>query len=573
MRIVDRVAWWLAVLPLAALACGGSSKSAADGSGPDSGGTASGSGGSGAGGTSSGTGGDAGDAGESSGGSAGNGGSSGRPSSSVSLDGDPIYTRVQRLTVTQWKNAVTDILRLEFQGRLGVDFAAPPSGTEFTNNEKVLFVNVREALDFELGSEEAAALATGSETALSRLHPDTDRAGFVSALGRRAFRRPLSADEQAKYEGVFALGEELYGAGFAQGAALVIRALLVSPHFLYRTELGPAGEPLNGYEAASKLSFWLLGTTPSDALLDSAAAGELDSADGLEREARAMLDRAGAVAVARDFHTQAFRLARIAQLAKVNAPEFDESVSAEAVVASSLFFDSVFLSDEGLREILTSPRAFVGPALAPFYGIAPPAGIEERTLDDARAGYFLQVPFLQLFSSNETPGTLGRGGVLNGEALCNDLPPEGNEIPPPTEPVPGQTNRERLEELTANCGDCHQAFINPLGFALEAFDGLGQWRELDNERPVVTSGSYPFSDGIQDFADARELMQIMADGAQAHTCYAKKVTSYALQRDMVENDRPLLESLSDVSREASMKELVIALVRAPAFRVRAEGLP
>ena len=548
MPRMDRVVRWATVLPFAALACGASSVSSSSSDGAGFGGAAAGSG------------------------TAGSGGASQQVSSSVSLEGSPLYTRVQRLTNTQWRNAVTDILRLEAPASLGADLRAPPPGTEFTNNEKVLYVSAQDALDFETGSEAAAALATGTESALARLYSGTDRAGFVSALGRRAFRRPLSADEQAKYERVFALGEELYGAGFAQGAALVIRALLVSPHFLYRTELGPIGEPLSGYEAASKLSFWLVGTTPSDALLDSAAAGELDSADGLERLARQMLGQPHAVEVARDFHAQAFRLNRYPAIAK-NVPGYDDAVSAEAAAASSRFFDRVFEGGEGLREILTSPRAFVGPRLAPLYGMAPPDAIEERTLDAARAGYFLQVPFLLLFSNNEQPGTIGRGIALSDEVLCDQLPAENADIPPVPTPAAGETNRDRIERFTADCGTCHKLFINPLGFAFEAFDGLGRWRALDNNKPVDSSGSYPFADGSKSFADARELVQIMADTTQAHTCYAKKITGYALQRDIVEADRPLLGSLSEVSRNGSLKELVISVVRAPAFRLRAEGRP
>jgi hypothetical protein len=140
--------------------------------------------------------------------------------------------------------------------------------------------------------------------------------------------------------------------------------------------------------------------------------------------------------------------------------------------------------------------------------------------------------------------------------------------------LPGRTHRERVESITVGdgCGACHGTLINPLGFAFEAFDGLGRERELDEGRPVDTSGSYPFSDGARSFSGAKELMQIMADTAQAHTCYAKKVTGYALQRDLVEADRPLLEALSEVSREEeSLTELVISLVRDPAFRMRAEG--
>ncbi len=520
-----------------------------------------------------GTAGDAGSSDSGKGGAAGStGGSGGVPgSSSVTLDGSPIYTRVQRLTVTQWKNAVSDILRLEAPGTLGEGFRTPPAGTaDFTNNEKLLYVDVQAARDFEVGSEAAAALATESATALSRLEAGTTAAEFVSTLGRRAFRRPLRDAEQVKYEAVFALGEELYGAGFERGAALVIRALLVSPHFLYRTELGPAGEPLTGYEVASKLSFWLLGTTPSDALLDSAAAGELDSVEGAESVARQMLEQRGAVEVMRDFHAQAFRLSRFESLTKPDAPEYDETVAAEAATASSLFFDRVFETGGGLREILTSPRGFVGPALAPLYGVDPPAAIEERALDASRAGYFMQVPFLLLFGTGAVPPTIRRGAAVNSEMLCNQMPLEHDAVLP-TPPLPGTTNRTWIEDVTSGCGDCHEAFINPLGFAFEAFDGLGRERALDNGSPIDTSGSYPFSDGARDFSGAKELVQIMTDTEQAHTCYAKKVTGYALQRDLVEADRPLLGALSEVSREKeSLTELVISLVRDPAFRLRAE---
>jgi hypothetical protein len=495
-------------------------------------------------------------------------------SSSVTLDGSPIYTRVQRLTPTQWKNAVTDILRLEAADTLGDDLLSAPLGSaEFSNNEKLLYVDVATASDFEVGSEAAAALATASADTLARLDAGATAAELVSTLGRRAFRRPLSDAEQTKYEGVFALGEELYGAGFERGAALVIRALLVSPHFLYRTELGPAGEPLTGYEVASKLSFWLLGTAPSDALLDSAAAGELDTTADVEDAARRMLEQPGAVEVMRDFHAQAFRLSRFDGLTKPEVAEYDAAVAAEAVAASSLFFDRVFETGGGLQEILTSPRAFMGPKLAPFYEVADaPVAIEERTLDASRAGYFMQVPFLLLFGTGDQPGTIRRGVAINNEMLCHQLEPPADAAPAPLGPRPaGSTNREWVEAVTSGCGDCHQTFINPLGFAFDAFDGLGRFREIDAGGPADTSGSYPFSDGARDFSGAKELMQIMADTEQAHTCYAKKVTSYGLQRDLVEADRPLLKALSEVSREQeSLRELVLSLVRHPAFRLRAE---
>jgi hypothetical protein len=305
------------------------------------------------------------------------------------VDAGPIFTRIQRLTKDQWEHAVGDILRFGAPARfLQAPARAATGGIDFTNNEKLLFVDLQAELDFESASEAAAAQATGSADALAKVYAGTDAAGFVRALGRRAFRRPITADEEARYLRIFALGELLHGRGFTNGAALVIRAMLQSPKFLYRSELGPAGAPLNAYEIASKLSFWLLGTTPSDDLLDMAAAGALDAPDGVESVARAMLERPGAVEVMRDFHGQLYELRAIDEVDDVRA---SASLRAEIADASQRFFDAVFARGEGLGAILTSTRYFVGPGLAPRYGLdPPPAQIEERMLAPSRTGYFMQ---------------------------------------------------------------------------------------------------------------------------------------------------------------------------------------
>ena len=108
-----------------------------------------------------------------------------------------------------------------------------------------------------------------------------------------------------------------------------------SPKFLYRSELGPAGAPLDGYELAAKLSFWLLGTTPSDELLDAAAAGTLDAVDGLERAARAMLEQPAAVEIMRDFHGQLYRLVLYDDINRTDVPASIESELAETSLGSS----------------------------------------------------------------------------------------------------------------------------------------------------------------------------------------------------------------------------------------------
>jgi hypothetical protein len=446
-------------------------------------------------------------------------------------------------------------------------------GFTFTNNEQALYMDERTTLAFENAAEKAAELATSSPEALARLYAGADAAGFVRELGRRAFRRPVSEDELARYTGIFARGEELYGAGFAQGAALVIRAMLQSPSFLYRSELGPVGEPLGAYEISAKLSFWLRDTTPSDALLDAAAAGELDEPIALVSTARAMLTEPPATAVMRDFHGQLYGLSHYDELTKVGVPEWNEAIPSEAKEASFRFFDRIFESNSGVREILTSTRGFVGPTLAPLYSQAVPSALEERELGPDRVGYFMQIPPLMLTGANAQPDSIRRGVMLLLKVLCARLPP-----PPGSFDVPqlesGRTNRERISATTDECGGaCHKDVINPLGFAFEGFDGMGRPRDTDDGQPVDTGGSFEFSDGKSSFADARELMTKLAEDDRVYACYGQRLASYGLQRDLTADDTVLIDELAATARMSTLHELALALVQNPAFRVRSKDLP
>jgi hypothetical protein len=493
----------------------------------------------------------------------------------LDLDGAPIYTRAQRLTNAQWERAVTDILRLPAPPNQAQNFEVPVAGlSDFTNNERVLTVTNSQFASYELAAETVSALATGSTEALAALAAGDDADTFVRTFGRRAFRRPLSEEEVQRYLAMFARGEELYGAGFASGAGFVVRTMLQSPHFLYRTELGPAGEPLTGYEMASKLSFWLLGTTPSDALLDAAAAGELDTEAGAEATARTMLEQPSALEMMRDLMAQWLRLNLFATITKPGVPEYTEALNLELEQASHAFFEHLYRENLGLRALLTTTTGFVGAGTAPLYGVEPPAsGLEARDLGPSRLGYFTQVPFLALNAMNAEPDSIRRGLAIHVGILCGKLPPALPGIPPIPELEADQTNRERITALTAGCGgDCHNVFVNPLGFAFENFDGLGRERSLDNGQPVDTTGAYPFSAGALEFSGASELMQILADEPQAHLCYAKKLSGYALQRDIVESDRALLDTLA-ADFTASTKAILLSLVRNPAFRHRPQGAP
>ncbi len=437
----------------------------------------------------------------------------------LDFTGSPQYYRMVRLTNAQWGRAVQDILKLSAPSGLEQSLQAPVTGTTaFSNNELVLDVNQESWADFESAAETLAAQVTATDAALAKVYTGTDAAGFIQAFGRRAYRRPLTSAEQTKYTTLFNMGSSLTGtrSTFAKGASLVIRAMLQSPNFLYRAEMGTAGAPLSGYEMAAKLSLWLRGTTPDDALLDSAAGpGKLDTADGAVALATTMLSEPYAATVMRQFHSELYHFDRYAQITKLNVPSYTPALNAELQDVSNLFFDNIFSKGLGVKDILTSTTGYVGPLTAPLYGMtASGTGYVQKDLGAQRVGYFSQVPFLALYGFNAEPDSIHRGVNINTDVLCAKLGPPSANLPPIPPLMPGQTNRQRIDTLTSGCGmQCHNQMINPLGFSFEHFDGMGQYQDTENGGLAIdSSGSYAFTSGTKTFANAADLMKAMAVG-------------------------------------------------------------
>ncbi len=497
----------------------------------------------------------------------------------VDMEGAPIYSRFHRLTNDQYENSVRTILKLSTATGLADNFLHAVSGvTDFTNNERVVIVNDAVWKDFQSAAETVAAQVTATDAALQAVVATTDVATFVKSFGRRAFRRDLGPDEVTTYTALHTEGAAYAGTqtAFTKGAALVIAAMLQSPHFLYRTEMADKGAPLSGYEMAAKLSLWILDTTPTDAILDAAKGGSFDAAEMAAAQAEAMLADPAAKAVMRKFHNELYKFDLYDHIAKDNVAGYTTDLNPEFKEASFMFFDRVFSQNLGVKEMLTTNVGFAGPNMAKLYGMSVNgSGLQQVTLAD-RTGYYSQAPFLTLWAINNDPDSIHRGVRINLDTLCAvpGLPAE--QLPPVPPLEANQTNRERYTNLTAGCGGaCHGQIINPIGFAFENFDGVGRARDMDHGKPVDTTGTYPFAEGLKSFTGAADLMQLMASGKQAHQCYAKRIASYALGRDLVETDRPLVEALGAASLEggASVKGVMLALIRDDKFRTHVGGAP
>jgi len=515
------------------------------------------------------------------GGSAAAGGSAGAAPSGISLDGRAVYYRVVRLTHPQWEASVRDLLKLDALPGLSTGFVGdPPEGT-FSNNERALYVTSTLRTDYQRAAETLATQIAGDAQSIARVTGGTtDAATFIRSFGRRIFRRPLTTQEEQKYQALFTSGPSLVASGdaFADGVRMVIEAMLQSPNFVYRSELGTDGAPLSGYEMASKLSFLLRNTTPDDVLLDAAAAGELDTATGVIARATTMLEEDSAQAVLGRYHAELFGIDRYLQIDKNRTafPTYDPTMNPELVQADQLFFDRIFSTGQGMRAILTSTLAFVSSATAGFYGVsASGQQLTEVMLGAERPGILTRLGFLAQNATLNQPDPIHRGVDVLNRLMCADLMPPDGTIPELPQVQPGQTNRQRVEAHTGSgsCAGCHATLINPIGFAFENFDAMGQIRTMDNGNPVDTTGQVELSDGMHTFDGAPELAALLAESPGVHGCYTKHLAEYTLARDMAADDRSLVDAIEGISMNsnAGTKAIVLAIISQPSFLTRTGG--
>ncbi len=517
-------------------------------------------------------------------GAAGSAGATTGAGAKLRLDTPASYYRVVRLTNDQWTKSVQGVLALTLKPTDAENFQSAVAGTtDFTNNELLLDIDSRAWSDYQAAAEGLAAKVSSEAALLSKLYSGTDGAGFIKAAGRRIYRRPLDTTETSAYQKLFDSAASYSGtlSTFAKGAGVVLEAMLQSPHFLYRMELGAAGAPLTAYEMAAKLSLLLRDTSPDDATLDAAGGtGRYDTADGAAALAQKLLDDTAAKAVMRKFHGEFLRFNKFAELSKVGVANYDPSINTDLAESAYLFFDRVFSSGQGVKDVFLSTKGFVSSRMAPLYGSSagPASGFEERELGASRIGYFTQLPFLMLYGHNDSPDSIHRGVNMSLDVLCAPLGTFQGIIPPLPNAMPGQTNRTRVDAHTKGCGTiCHNEMINPLGFAFENFDGMGAYRTTEKNGtevlPIDASGSFTFMDGTKSYKDATELMQVLASSQQTHMCYSKRLASYALQRNIVEADLPMLTQLATTSSNAgSVKQVIIELVKQDAFRTRRGGV-
>ncbi len=409
-------------------------------------------------------------------------------------------------------------------------------------------------------------------------------ANYFASFGRRAFRRPLEVDELARFVALSAEVATSTGELW-EGLRFGTAAVLQSPHFLFRIESGESAPGddaahagllrFTSYEMASRLSFLLTDAPPSDTLLDAAASGELVDPMRVRSYAEALLHTPEARDTLVRFFRDFMSIGRLDQLDKsVDLfPQFTATLGPSMrTELEKLFLDTAFEKVGDFRQLFTTNRTFVNEELANIYGIAGVVGpdfVPVTLPDDGRRAGLLTTPgFLALNAHKTATSPTHRGRFVRISLLCEDVapPPPGVDttIPEP-DPDKPTTLRERLEahRESDQCRSCHM-LMDPIGFGLEHFDALGQWRETDNGLPVDVASDLdgePFEGGV-------ELGQLVAELPSLGACVARRFYQHATAHLDKFGDQAAVDALvaAFVASDYDFKKLVIELVVNDGFR-------
>jgi len=464
----------------------------------------------------------------------------------------------------------------------------------FDNEADALFVTEQLRSQLFDASEKLADKVTGDATALARLVPanaPTDVAGrgkaFITAFGQRAFRRLLTDAEVTTHVGLFNKGPTLYPGvdAFKAGASVVIQAMLQSPYFLYRTELGTPVNgaktvALNDWEIGAKLALAITNTIPDDTLLTAAMGGKLHDVASVAAQAKRLLDGAKGTSGFSNLNLQVYRLGVYDGITRDAAafPDFKPTAPAAMKQEVLQFLSWIVAQNKGIKDFYTSPVGFVYSLLAPIYGVtgnysSDPVMLTQVNLDPTRrSGLLTQAGFLSSYISvGNEPDIIHRGVFIAERLLCKELPPPdpkavGAMIPN----TPGLTNRERVEATTGKgtCGEsCHGTLFNPLGYAFENYDAIGEYRTMDQQKMVIAADSYTLDGQLKSFKDGVELSHLLADAKETHACYVQNMISYLNGRLLADSDMPTIDYYARLSRAGmvSLHDLELAIVTSDSF--------
>lgn len=410
---------------------------------------------------------------------------------------------------------------------------------------------------------------------------------IISNLARRAYRRPVAAEEINKLTGLIALAQK-QGDSFEEGLVQAIQAVLVSPHFLFRIEqdrkpaTANAMQPIGQHELASRLSYFLWSSMPDEELLRLADERKLRLPEVLSAQVQRMLKDSKSQALVENFAGQWLELRRLESVKpdRDRFPQFDEYFRMSVRRETELFFDHIIRQDRSLLDFIDADYTFLNERLARFYKIPGITGPEFRKVtlpaDCNRGGILTQASVLTVSSYATRTSVVLRGKWVLENILNAPPPPAPPGVPNLDETKTGtaMTLRQQMEQHRTNptCAACH-ARLDPLGFGLENFDAIGGWRTMDGKFPIDSSGVLP--DG-RSFKGVSELKTILkADRGAFAEGVTDKLLTYALGRGLERYDRPTVKQIARrvAEKEFKFSSLVMEIVNSLPFQYRRGDQP
>ena len=482
--------------------------------------------------------------------------------------GDPrLDARAWRLTPVQYN---AEVQRM-FPGAPEVNL--PPGASEYG------LTNISATARIDLGNVTQyteAARAVGSwvsEQGASAVRCDSFGTSsciddFLDWFPAEAFRRPATAEEIATLRSLYDDIEAEYGSEWATSA--LVRAVLLSPHFLYRYEIGPTGEgvvALGQREIATLLGFTLTGVGPDEGLLEDAAQGRLSDPDVRESHVRRLMD--DSADVFQRFFWEWLKMATFRSQA--NETGLDEVVTDDLESEYRTFVEEVVVKERGtLGELLTTNHTWGTPAVANYYGVDHPGGgVERIELDPEQRGGLLTLgAWLVAHGKDGRANVVRRGMAVYRDAMCNTISPLDIDLEEALKELVGAdaTVKEIADARSADgtCGACHRT-SDPVGIAFENYAGNGRWQTTYSDgNPVESEATI---EGVT-YQTAAEVSAALAEDESFKRCLVRRFGHFVMGAEFGDTERvraPREAYQAFEESGGSFEELLVAIVRDQAF--------
>ena len=520
-------------------------------------------------------------------GSSGTAGSGSLPPQTCTTGTGVSRAPMRRLTRFEYNNTVRDLV--QDKSLPANAFPSEESGNGFGNDADAQAVVASLAEQYITVAEKVAAGATATDriAALSPCATQVTDATSESACARsiaetftpKAWRRALVAGEA---DSLVTLFQSLRTTSdFATSVASMVEAILLSPEFLYKPELGvdvpgrPGVKQPTGDEMAVRLSYLFWASTPDDALRTAAASGELTTPAGVRSQAQRLLADPKTREVVRFFFDNLLPISALASLERsaTDYPTFSAKIGSLMRTETQTFLENEIFNGPGTWPgVFTAPYTYANQELAAYYGLSGVSGDAFQKVmlgpETHRAGLLTQAGLLAgpVHSNHENP--VVRGSFVVQKLVCQPIPkPTGDiaaKVTPP-DPNSGATARQRFTVHSSDpvCRACH-VNMDPLGYALENFNVVGLWRDQENGVTIDASGMAPV---VGSFNGAVELGQRLAESELTQQCFATHWLNFGYGRTLTDPEACGVESVRSKFKESgyNVQEMLLALTQSEAF--------